>query len=556
MQKTGDQSEKEADKKLDSINCAQIQVSADNGTVDAATIRRAEEANKDRIKGSATQFLALRDDESLDRLQVRTLQHKQAEMGLVDEEKGIIHTAKGMAPLIKDDCPFEVAKLLSQIRAKDENELRQKLDFVYSSLAVAGPSPKGVPEVSKETLTARTDAQNLTPAQKHFEDVRKVFWHENGVDMAIDPNNKIVYWQRGHEKPLYVSDNTHKGMEDAHREIEKIRAAKQQELTKVYGATFTQNGETAGSQNVYDAQRNCWVSGAETIKCRAPSLGELSGIEAALAVTQPSAKNIKFFIMENQLYKNLTEGADYHLVPPGCSDKSTKPGAPAIFINGEVWRNVPPTEAVAEFWQKNFDWRNNSIEDAVVHELGHHSQKVLGWNEHLKGSAKTNGVVLAEQMGWQSPSPFTQDTRRYLIEDKNGGLWKHEILTGKVFVRTAKNGSLLDSHGNVVSDPMNAQKITNEQMQQTAKVTPFSSYNDAPDEMYAEALTAFRDGDRRELLNKSPGLYKVIKDADQKEINRVHPPDRPGHPSFVRDFNGKLVANTTAVEEQLRKLEK
>lgn len=542
-------------------------VSADCGTVDSVSVKNAEQANKDRIKGSATAFMALRDNESLDQFRVRTLQHQQSEMGLVDEQKGIIHTAKGLAPLIKDDCPYELAKLLSKVRARNESELAQKVKLVYATLSNSDTSEVASQTTNEAPHPKRVDHAHA--AEKHaghasdaatdagLNQLKAKVWDENGVDVKRNSKdeNKLVYFLRGSNQILCEFENTAVGIEKAQKRIEQIRADKESYLSKEYGAKFTKNGETAGLQCVYDAATNTWIDGTDLVKCRTPSLHELLGIEAALKVTQPSAHGIKFFIMENQLYKGITEGADYHLVPKGCSDNSTPVGSPAIFINGETWKKAPPTEAVASVWQANFNWSRNSIERAVVHELGHHSQSVLDWSNDKTKATKGFGVTTAEELGWTSPKPFTNDTRKYLIKDSAGGCWKHELVTGKFFVRMSNKGTPLDEHGKPC-EYKKAQRITNDQMANLAKVTPMTSYLDAPDEVYAEGLAAFRDGDRANLFKKSPVLYDVIKKADQKEINLAHPADRTGKPTYVRNAAGQVVPNTEAVQTEIHKIEK
>jgi hypothetical protein len=50
-------------------------------------------------------------------------------------------------------------------------------------------------------------------------------------------------------------------------------------------------------------------------------------------------------------------------------------------------------------------------------------------------------------------------------------------------------------------------------------------------------------------------LYGILKDADQREINKTHPPGKDKKPSHIRAADGTIVANTAAAQAEIKKLE-
>jgi hypothetical protein len=92
-------------------------------------------------------------------------------------------------------------------------------------------------------------------------------------------------------------------------------------------------------------------------------------------------------------------------------------------------------------------------------------------------------------------------------------------------------------------------------MVEIARVRPATTYNDTPREEFAEGMTRFRDGHRAELWQNNRVLYGILKDADQREINKAHPPGKDKKPSHIRAADGTIVANTAAAQAEIKKLE-
>lgn len=418
-------------------------------------------------------------------------------------------------------------------------------------IQVEPPTAKAPDALKGAEVRSAGDAASLSTGE--FEKQRQRFWKENGVELTKTGDGRYEFRMHGYKETLCTSDATPQGLEEAHKRIEQIRQAKIAELGKVYGAKFSVDGETAGKQAVYDKKKNDWFYGAEDVTCRAPKLHELLGIEAALKVSQPSAHGVKFYLMTKQLYKNFTEMADYSSVPHGGSDKRAKPGEPAIFLNANLTMNYPSTEAAAKNWM-NSDRRGTSLEDTISHELVHHSQKVMNWETSVKGGARTFGMEMSSLMGWVTGNPPERRTNLWFLTDKDGNTWKHEHMGGNEWVRMKVNGQPLDEHGNPCPYAK-VQRITNGDMVEIARVRPATTYNDTPREEFAEGMTRFRDGHRAELWQNNRVLYGILKDADQREINKAHPPGKDKKPSHIRAADGTIVANTAAAQAEIKKLE-
>jgi hypothetical protein len=403
------------------------------------------------------------------------------------------------------------------------------------------------PDKPPEKVEAKDHAEAKV-ADPKWEAEKKKLAKEHGLEVE-EHDGKLEFHLRGHKEALVTVDATEKGLHDADKEIKKLIHAKEAELSKKYGAKFSQDGETAGKEWVM--VNGHWQHGPNDIKCRAPRIDELYGIEAALAHSQPSAHGVKFYITVNELFKHLGDAADYYPVPPGGSDKTTKPGSPAVFINSKYTDNLQPDELPEH--PPHYD-RNRppfTIQYAISHELAHHSEHQMGWDDENPTGNKF-GEKEATAMGWVSPVPHTSNTDNWLLEDHQGGLWKHEKFGSNQWVRCDKTGHPIDAHGHQV--PINAAEHQSmEEMKRDARITPYNDYFDKPKEMYAEAIACFRTGgiDRAALALRNPSLYKVINAGDQEEIDKAHPPKG----SQIRDVDGNVVPDSEDVRKKLRPFE-
>jgi len=161
---------------------------------------------------------------------------------------------------------------------------------------------------------------------------------------------------------------------------------------------------------------------------------------------------------------------------------------------------------------------------------------------------------MSSLMGWVTGNPPERRTNLWFLTDKDGNTWKHEHMGGNEWVRMKVNGQPLDEHGNPCPYAK-VQRITNGDMVEIARVRPATTYNDTPREEFAEGMTRFRDGHRAELWQNNRVLYGILKDADQREINKTHPPGKDKKPSHIRAADGTIVANTAAAQAEIKKLE-
>jgi hypothetical protein len=375
------------------------------------------------------------------------------------------------------------------------------------------------------------------------------FSKSNGVEV-VQHNNKLEYHLKGHKEALFTTDASEKGLQEADHKLKQMVQQKEAELHKKYGATFSINGENAGKQQILS--KGGWVNGTDDVKCRAPNIEEITAIDRALQHSQPTAHNVKFYITTNEYYKNTGDIADYSSVPSGDSHNTAKAGSPAVFINGRNADVYQPDEIPGKIPQLTKD--HKSLQHVITHELAHHSAASMGWNDD--SGPNIEGQKLANAMGWRSPVPHTNDTNEWMLEDKQGHLWK-KIETGNQWTRCDQTGHPIDAKGNKVSETT-AEHCDLGTLKIKADLAPSSFYFDTPQEMYAEALATFRVGpeQRMNLAHSNRKLYNIIKNEDQAEINKAHPVDPITHqPTYVRDVNGNVVPNSQAVQNVLQTFE-
>jgi hypothetical protein len=413
--------------------------------------------------------------------------------------------------------------------SENVNELR---------LTTAEPSPR---EVAK---THVGDAVSSGPA---FEKQKHDFEKSHGVVCELH-DGKLQYHLKGHNEPLLETENSDKGLEDADKRIHQMVVNKEAELGKKYHAKYSQNGETAGKQ--YVMVHGHWTVGTDDVKCREPKIGELLATEAVLQRSAPHNENVKFYFTTNELWKGLPEAADQQPVPVGGSDTTTPPGSAAIFINSDRTQDLTPLDDGYPHGTHISD--HASLQYILLHEMVHHSQEEMGWNDDVYGSY---GAKQAQALGWEKSHASKSTHEEWLLKDKHHHLWKKEKFEGD-WIQCDVNGHPVDKDGHPAA-PHHELRQSDNDMRRGALVTPLDDYFNNPREMFAEGMASYREGitDRYELKKHNPRLYRAMHDADQEEINRVHPPGKHG-PSFVRDLDGAVVENTLAVQKRLAEFEK
>lgn len=178
------------------------------------------------------------------------------------------------------------------------------------------------------------------------------------------------------------------------------------------------------------------------------------------------------------------------------------------------------------------------LEGTLLHEFVHHEQgQRYGNNTEWGGKYSTpEARELAGRLGWD----YNPGLNEHLLRDKDGGQWRYDENRDNWFKYKGEN---------------NSERLTNQQMKERALIKPISDYFPYPYEHHAEGLAMFRmgvgedpkGGDRQTLAQRSPELYKIIKQYDQEAIDFKH----GGNPREIRNLNGHLVPNN---EENRRRI--
>lgn len=221
-----------------------------------------------------------------------------------------------------------------------------------------------------------------------------------------------------------------------------------------------------------------------------------------------------------------------------------------------------------------------SLEGTLLHELAHHEQgELFGQSDFNWGTGPMRSRSVRQQareLGWVFSTLRTTDAEdrngivqnlpgRPLLVDNQGRYWNRNGTDseGNTLWTQVIGGRIRD--GILVGGRMSQQQsdtINNLRMREIAAVRPATEYFIAPDEMQAEAFSAFRidvnrPGDnRRSLFNQSRELYEVIRAQDQANLDRRLGRDREtGQSLFIRDLNGTVVVNSPETRERIRRAE-
>lgn len=354
-------------------------------------------------------------------------------------------------------------------------------------------------------------------------DQATAFAKANHLQILLE-NGSFQYsiYAGGEKNVLFSTPATAQGLADAPQLLNNAVDAKIDQLNKSpLKASFSQENEFVEKQHSYD-QDHQPIDTDVTILARRPMLHELYGVEAALKHSAPSfmgpgdKTGIKFYFLKEKLYKGDNAAAYYVM-----SDKDKRA---SVMINPGALDKLWITEADAPSWAANVRFRLanpvfwDSIESLLMHELAHNHQSRMGWDTDsakLKSMADKTGFVILEIPG---------KVRRYFIKVKGGDGQElfaiDDAAKSKTWYRVDAQGQPLDAAGLAV--PLEkAKRLSNDEVRKNAIVTPATDYFDTPLEIFADAMKMFRlGGDARlALLSRSPALYDLIKEEDQKEIN-------------------------------------
>jgi hypothetical protein len=273
---------------------------------------------------------------------------------------------------------------------------------------------------------------------------------------------------------------------------------KQETLEKDWGVKFAKPGETI-------------AYGGQNFEISAPTLKEMRALETVLYRNQQmNLKNVRFAFV--QAGPN-TDGTSLW----GAYQRGDNSGQVVLM----------PKHSEAKGWQ--------ALEGTIEHELVHHEQ-YENWGSTEWGSATAPEFTkeLNAKMGWRRDIT----SARNVLSDKDNKEWVRDdggwvqLLNGK---------------------PNPKVKLTNEQMQQIAKVRPSTTYFTNPGEMHAEAMAMLRM-ERRMLYQRSPELYETCKNWDQELINKSWSRQN-GKPAVIRNEKGELVPATAESVDAVKQAE-
>lgn len=337
------------------------------------------------------------------------------------------------------------------------------------------------------------DGLKQLPLDPDFAEVAK----ENGVNVnrtIVDGKVQYEYSVESDGEHLVVLTSEGPAEADA-QALQDLRDEKLAEVEGDYNVKFGKDGETTD------------VDG-EQVPLRTPNLGQVYGVESALARSQPDVVTADGKPLE----------VDFTAVQGENENKGGFADGSRVVIEPNGGDDTP-----------------DQVMRVFMHELAHNGQ------HRLYGDDETFRTAYAAQFG------FVKVGDDWLLQTKDGRYLKSIPGEGGVgssgWVLTDKDGNPIDANGNPSNNP---QKFTNEEARDLALVRPASGYFPNPAEAGAEATSKFRGGEqsRAEFLATNPDTYAVAKQLDQLDINKTYGLDANGQPKYIRNPDGILVENT------------
>lgn len=418
-----------------------------------------------------------------------------------------------------------------------------------------------------------------------LESAAKAFAAANGLQIQLDGDNfHYLLFANNDRIELFVTPATVEGLKSAD---DLLSAAISQKIAALgqapYLAAFAVENELVENQKSMNKDGTSSDTG-KLILARRPRLYELYGVEAAMKRSRPSQlaagdqRGLKFYFLKDSLYKEEGHFAYF------TSDKDDRP---AIYVTAGTTDGLRATELDAPSWALSTRYGRDgtffdTVESLLVHEMAHNHQERMGWekdavkqkamNEALGFSSyvdgKTQLTVYLIQVKAAAGEVDTTTAPRYFRLGSRSAAEKD-----KRWYRTDAAGVYLDARGQPVDSEAKAQVLTNKEVQLRAVVPPASNYFDTPTEVFAEALKAVRLGGdiRQSLFTLSPGLYKLARDQDQKELNLAYgyvkvveartlvkadhesalDPVYRVEPTYMRGWDGLVVPFSRAAENAL-----
>ncbi|MBY0549200.1 MAG: hypothetical protein K2W95_18140 [Candidatus Obscuribacterales bacterium] len=253
---------------------------------------------------------------------------------------------------------------------------------------------------------------------------------------------------------------------------------------------------------------------ANHIAIRQPKLGELLCLACALeqsapshlATVSPRSQGVPILFLKEPC------------IPGTAANWSIDPGTRSPVIK------VEPADD-EEF--------SGELERVLIHELAHNASYRLGWRPIGGESWK-----YFSRIGWSHFINSTTGEQGWRILTNDGFGYKRSQVTNE-WVRCNASGQPLSESGTIVRRQYQAVRLSTRQVRDIAVVPPATTYFPNPMEHFAEGLMMYRYSQetRATLQEQFPSLYRIVKAADQEEIDRTF-----GKGKYTRDENGVLAS--------------
>lgn len=359
-----------------------------------------------------------------------------------------------------------------------------------------------------------------------------------GVHYRLEGGQDAYYLHVHGKKVLLFRLNPDKtGLEDARKKLASLVDSKMRDLKLRYKVSFGKENERTSHGGFGPLTKESGY-----VKARRPRLDELYGVEAAIKHSMPShllggrqsGKGIKFYFLKE--IRVTGAFADFGF------DRKRKP---ACFIEPSFSRlQTYPTEEDAP---QGMNVR--TLEGLLVHELAHNSMKRMGLDVY-----NTDRWKMARKIGWQPfyNSRTGESSWRFKSSEGSDVYYKFYAYREGMWIRCDSSGRLLKKDGSRARNIRNAYSISNKQMRNVADMHPCTTYFQSPLEMFADSLMLYRlkSGTRKRLRNMNRRLYEIVKEYDQKEVDKTY-----GRERFVRSPDGLLVEPTPAALDEINSFE-
>jgi hypothetical protein len=306
--------------------------------------------------------------------------------------------------------------------------------------------------------------------------------------------------------------------------LEDLVARKERELECAYQIRLGHDGDLTTGDGYGQFSKRTY-----SVRVRSAKLGELYGLEYALAHSVPSQLTEKNGSVRGVHVYFLKERRTCGVIAEWGYDRDNQP---AVFIE-------PHYQDTA---------KGKRLELVLIHELAHNAEVKMGLDPYHPESWS-----LARALGWLAfANPETGETG-WLLSSKESanGFYKFAKLSG-LWVHCNRNGQPLAQNGAVVERQIDARRLTPQQMMEVAAVRPATPYFPNPMEMVAEGIMMLRADRtcRRQLMITNTRLYDLLKAQDQAEIERFCASQR-----CVRTPDGVLAVDNLAADKELSEFE-